>query len=298
MRLIVTGIEGQIARALHERMRPGLEVVRIGRPMLDLAAPGDLTELFAANKPDVIINAAAYTAVDRAESDQEMAFAVNGDGAGAVARASKNLNVPIIQVSTDYVFDGGGSEPIDELKPANPINIYGASKLAGEKLVAMETSNYAILRTSWVYAPFGSNFVRTMLRLAKHRDELSVVADQRGRPTSAIDIAEAIESVARNLVSRPEDPDFRGLFHMAAAGEVTNWAAFAAEIFRLSDEYGGPSARVVPIRTQDYPTPAKRPSWSCLDCDRLDLVHGVVLPEWQISLRETIARLARQGELK
>lgn len=239
MRLLVTGTEGQVARALAERAGPGLEVIRLGRPQLELAAPVDLAGLFARHAPDVVVSAAAYTAVDRAESEPDLAFAINASGAGAVADAARALGVPVVHLSTDYVFDGSGSRGLLETDPTGPIGVYGASKLAGEAAVAAANADHAILRTAWVYAPFGGNFVRTMLRLAGTRDEVRVVADQHGTPTSALDIAAAVEQVARNLAGRPADAALRGTFHLTAAGGPTDWAAFATEIFRLSRAQGG-----------------------------------------------------------
>ncbi len=296
MRLVVTGSQGQVVRSLIECAGPDLEIVALGRPELDLEHPGDLAALFARHAPDVIVNAAAYTAVDKAESERETAFAVNGAGAGAVAAAAKSLDLPVVQISTDYVFDGAGGKPLLETDPTGPIGAYGASKLAGELAVAAATPNHAILRTAWVYAPFGANFVRTMLRLAATRDELKVVGDQQGTPTSALDIAVAIEAVARNLAAAPDDPQLRGVFHMTASGGPISWADFATEIFRQSASRGGPSARVTAISTSDYPTPARRPAWSCLDAAKLSAVHGVTLPHWRDGLNVIIKRLDRQGE--
>jgi dTDP-4-dehydrorhamnose reductase len=296
VRLLVTGSQGQVVRSLIERAGPDLEVVAIGRPELDLEHPGDLAALFARRAPDAIVNAAAYTAVDKAEGERDKAFAVNGAGAGAVAAAARSLNVPIVQISTDYVFNGSGDRPLRETDPTGPIGVYGASKLAGEEAVAAATPDHAILRTAWVYAPFGANFVRTMLRLAATRDELKVVGDQLGTPTSALDIAAAIEAVARNLVARRDEARLRGLFHMTAAGGPISWADFATEIFRQSALRGGPSARVTPIPASEYPTPARRPVWSLLDGGKLASVHGVTLPDWRDGLAQTIERLDRQGE--
>ena len=295
MRMLVTGIEGQVARALAERAGPDLEVIRLGRPELDLATAGDLTDLFAGEAPEVIVNAAAHTAVDRAESEPGLAHAINAIGAGAVARAAADLRVPIIQLSTDYVFDGSGDRPLSEDDPTAPINVYGASKLAGEDEVAAVGSDHVILRTSWVHAPFGANFVRTMLRLAESRDEVAVVGDQWGRPTSALDIAAAIETIAGNLLARPGDASMRGVFHLTASGEATTWAGFAEEIFRLSAAHRGPSARVRAITSDEWPTAARRPRWSVLDGARLAEIHGVRLPAWPVSLDRVVARLVAGG---
>ncbi len=290
MRLVVTGRDGQVTRALQALAGPDLEIVALGREQFDLAAESDPTPVFAAARPNAIVNAGAYTAVDKAESERELAFAINGRGAGRVARAAAALNIPIIQVSTDYVFDGSGERPWREDDPVGPLGVYGASKRAGEEAVAAVTPNHAILRTSWVYAPWGANFVKTMLRLAESRPELRVVADQHGAPTSALDIAEGVVAVARNLVARPKDSALRGVFHMAAQGEAT-WADFAREIFAQFFSRGGPCANVVSIPTSDYPTPAKRPLNSRLSIEKLAEAHGVRLPHWRDGLTRVMHEL-------
>jgi dTDP-4-dehydrorhamnose reductase len=291
LRLVVTGREGQVTRALQALAGADLEVVALGREKFDLAADGEATSVFAEARPDAIVNAGAYTAVDKAESERDLAFAVNGRGAGRVARAAAILRVPVIQISTDYVFDGSGDRPWREDDSVGPLGAYGASKCAGEEAVAAATPNHAILRTSWVYAPWGGNFVRTMLRLAQTRPELRVVADQWGAPTSALDIAEGVVAVARNLVARPDDSSLRGVFHMAAQGETT-WADFAREIFAQSAARGGPHAEVVSIPSRDYPTPAARPLNSRLSTEKLAGVHGVRLPHWRDGLARVLERLA------
>jgi dTDP-4-dehydrorhamnose reductase len=294
MRIIVIGKEGQVARSLAEQARAhGAQAVLVGRPKLDLADPSGIEDALVETGGDVIVNAAAYTAVDQAESAPELAEAINGIGAGVVAGAAAAMNVPLIHISTDYVFDGTADHPYSEDDPVAPLGVYGASKLLGEEAVAAEAENYAILRTAWIYSPFGKNFVKTMLRLAGDRDEVGVVADQFGSPTSALDIADGIIAVARNLVERPENKNLRGVFHMAGSG-FASWAEFATEIFTLSAHLGGPSAKVRPIKTSDYPTPAKRPANSRLDCAKLKEVHGVMLPPWRSSLEPCVKRLIEE----
>jgi dTDP-4-dehydrorhamnose reductase len=292
LRIAVTGRQGQVARALQERAGPRLEVFTIGRPEFDLAASSDPTPLFKHIRPDVIVNAGAYTAVDKAETDRELASLTNGIGAGLVAQSAANLGVPVIQISTDYVFDGSAVRPYREDDPVAPANFYGQSKLAGEEAVRAATPNHVILRTSWIYAPYGQNFMRTMLRLAGDREEVRVVADQQGSPTSALDIAMALEHVARNLVDRPDESLLRGTFHVTNAGQ-TSWAGFAAEIFKLAAGYGGPSARVVPIETAQYPTPARRPAFSCLDTSKIEKIHSVLLPKWGEALAVVLRTLKK-----
>lgn len=298
MRLIVTGRNGQVARSLveHARLVDRLIVVPVGRPELDLAAPGDVTALFRRHAPDVVVSAAAHTAVDQAESEPDIAFATNRDGAGAVAAAAAALGVPVVHLSTDYVFDGSKATPYTEDDPTGPVSVYGRSKLAGEQAVALAQPDHAILRTAWVYAAEGKNFVRTMLRLAQGRDEIGVVADQHGAPTYAPDIAEAVIGVARNLIARPSDPTLRGIFHLSGAGETT-WAGFAAEIFSRSAALGGPHARVRAIATADYPTPAARPANSRLDCGRLAKAHGIIMPDWREALGRCMDHLAHGSVL-
>lgn len=295
MRLVVTGRQGQVARSLVERAaNTDFDVVTLERPQLDLAGPADrIIAAIEGSQPQIIVSAAAYTAVDKAESEPELAFAVNEGGARAVAQAASRLSVPLIHLSTDYVFDGLKSAPYVENDLTGPTGVYGASKLAGEKAVLAEHADCAILRTAWVYSPFGANFVKTMLRLAGDRDEVAVVADQRGNPTSALDIADGILRIARNMADSSGE-GLRGIFHMTAAGEAS-WAEFADSIFAASAEAGGAKARVRPIQTSDYPTPAKRPANSRLDSSKLSRLHGVSLPDWHSSLKEVVSRLVQTG---
>jgi len=294
MRIIVTGREGQVVRSLIERASGDAEIVPLGRPELDLAGDADaIVAAVTSAQPDVIVSAAAYTQVDRAEAEKELAFAVNERGPRAVAIAARQCGVPLIHISTDYVFDGAKDAPYLEDEPTAPASVYGASKLAGEKAVREEQPDSAVLRTAWVYSPFGANFLKTMLRLAGERDEVTVVADQRGNPTSALDIADAILAVAVNL-RRTDQPAQRGIFHMSATGEAS-WAEFAEAIFATSASVGGPSARVKHIRTADYPTAARRPANSRLDSTKLQRAHGVRLPDWHSSMKDVVARLLDGG---
>ncbi len=290
MKLAVTGATGQVVRALVERAPVGVTVVTLGRPLIDLADPAGIAPALARIGADVVVNAAAYTAVDRAETDSAAAFAINAAGAGAVAAAARSLELPLIHISTDYVFDGTKTAPYVETDPTGPTGVYGASKLAGELAVMDAHPDAVIARTAWVFSPFGGNFVKTMLRLAATREEVGVVADQLGNPTSALDIADAVLAMAANLVARPREQALRGLFHMTGSGEAS-WADFATHIFAISGAHGGPVARVKAIATSDYPTPARRPANSRLDCSRLAQVHGVRLPDWRLSADTIVARL-------
>jgi dTDP-4-dehydrorhamnose reductase len=291
LKIAVTGNSGQVVTALLERGAVvGHDVIALGRPELDLADPRTVLRALQAAAPDVVVSAAAYTAVDQAESEADLALAINGAGAGAVATAAKVLGVPLIHISTDYVFDGALDRPYLESDPTGPTGAYGASKLAGEQAVQkVYSEGSAVLRVAWVYSPFGANFVKTMLRLAGDRDEVSVVADQIGNPTSALDIADGILMVAANL-AESDDPALRGIFHMTAQGEAS-WAEFADAIFAASAGHGGPHASVKPITTADYPTPATRPANSRLDCSLIETTHGVTLPDWRSALETVVSRL-------
>lgn len=290
MRLVVTGSQGQVARSLVERAsgRPGIEVVAVGRPDLDLEDPATVLPALAAAAPDLVVSAAAYTAVDRAETEPARAFAVNEAGAGHVAAAAARLGVPVVHLSTDYVFAGEGRQAHAETDPTGPQGVYGASKLAGERAVARANPRHFILRTAWVYSPFGANFVRTMLRLAGEREEIAVVADQWGNPTSALDIADAILDAAPAM--RADDGGLFGVYHLAGSGE-TSWHGFARHIFAASGAQGGPSARVREIATADYPTAAKRPLNSRLSSARFAAAFGWTAPDWRRSTEEVVGRL-------
>ena len=295
MRIAVTGRIGQVVQALLERGPAlGVEVVPIGRPELNLADLTTIEPALRVTAPDVVVSAAAYTAVDQAESEPELAQAVNARGAGAVAVAAAALGVPVVHLSTDYVFPGDLDRPYREDDPTGPMGAYGRSKLAGERAVAAATPRHVILRTSWVYSPFGVNFVRTMLRLAQIRETVAVVADQHGSPTSAHDIADAVVRVCRNLTQH-EHTEFYGVFHMAGTG-YTTWAGFGEAIFEASRLHGGPAAQVERIPTSAFPTPAKRPANSRLDCTKLGAIHGVVLPRWQPSVAACVSRLIAAAE--
>ena len=296
LRLAVTGSQGQVARALVERgTQANVEIIALGRPKLDLLEPAGIFAALEAARPDVVVSAAAYTAVDLAESHSAEADAINAIGAGAVAKAAAKLGAPVVHLSTDYVFDGLLARPYHEDDLTGPVGAYGRSKLAGERAVAVGNPDHAILLTAWIFSPFGKNFVRTMLQLAATREEISVVADQQGAPTSAHDIADGVIRVARNLKADLA-PRLRGIFHLTAQGDAT-WAEFAEAIFVLSRQAGGPFARVKPVPTSAYPTLARRPPNSRLDNSKIAREHGVVLPHWHEALAVCMARLV-PGEFK
>lgn len=291
MRAAVIGRHGQIARALGEQAAlVGAEILTLARPDIDLMHTDSVLAALAGVRADIVINAAAYTSVDLAETETEAAYAINAAGAAAIAEAARTLNMPIIHLSTDYVFDGKLGRAYGEDHPTCPINQYGQSKLCGEKAVASANPDHAILRTGWVYSPFGKNFLRTMLAIATTQSEVSVVADQVGAPTSAFDVADGVLRVARNMLSNPKNVGMRGTFHITAAGEAT-WAQFAEAIFVASAVAGGPSARVRRIATSDYPTPARRPADSRLDSAKIAHVHHVIIRQWRDALPTSIGRL-------
>lgn len=290
MKVLVAGATGQLARALVDvARRPPIEILALGRPELDLETrQGE--ERIAAFAPEVIINAAAYTAVDAAEKEQDRAFAINRDGAAWLAGIAAQRRIPFIHVSTDYVFDGAKTSAYAEDDATAPLGVYGRSKLEGEQAVLRVHPRAIVCRTAWVYSPYGSNFVKTMLRLARERDELRVVDDQIGNPTSALDIAAALLAIA-GQVCATRQRETGGIYHMTAAGDVT-WCGFAREIMRLAGGEGGHrSVLVAPIATADYPTPARRPANSRLDCSKLQRAFGLHLPRWQESLAVTMKRL-------
>jgi dTDP-4-dehydrorhamnose reductase len=290
MRIAVTGKQGQVAQSLGAVGADlDVEILLAGRPELELADAASVYPALAALKPDVIISAAAYTAVDKAESEQDVAFAINALGAGAVAEAADRLGVPILHLSTDYVFNGTKDGAYVESDPTGPTSVYGASKLEGEQRVAAAAPNHAIFRTAWVYSPHGNNFVKTMLRLGETRDTLSVVADQRGCPTSAEDIARALIAAAKVLAS-DSDPRYRGIFHLIGSGEAT-WADFAEHIFATAGTFGRKAVSVQHITTEQYPTPAKRPANSRLSGLKLEDIYGITLPQWRQSTEKVVRTL-------
>ena len=272
-----------------ERAPRDVELIALGRPQLDLGRRDAVLATLRAARCDVIVNAAAYTAVDEAESEPATAMRINRDGAGYVAEIAAELGAPLLHLSTDYVFDGALDRPYREDDATNPTGAYGRSKLAGEQKIADCHPNHAILRTAWVYSPFGANFVKTMLRLGETRSEVGVVADQRGNPTSALDIADALFVIARRM-HEDTASSLRGVFHMTGAGEAT-WADFAEAIFAEAESRGRAPVAVKRITTAEYPTPARRPTNSRLDTAKLAQAFGLILPDWRESVRICVARL-------
>lgn len=287
MKILVIGLKGQLARALIERRdRPGIDMVTVGRPQIDLERPTGIADLVGGTRPDLIINAAAFTAVDRAEDEPDAAHAVNVTGPAAFARAAAASNIPFIHVSTDYVFDGKKGAFYTEADPVSPVNVYGKTKAAGEAAVLAAHPGALVARTSWVYAPEGTNFVRTMLRLGAERDRLKVVADQFGRPTEAGALADALLDLGQALRSGAPG----GLLHVAAEGD-TSWHGFAVAALRGA----GLSTPVDEITTADFPTRAPRPADTRLYLSRARDEYSVVLPHWQESLERCLAAMGAGG---
>lgn len=291
MTILVTGGGGQLASALAEL--GGARVRRVGRPEFDFDRPESIGACFREAAPSLVVNAAAYTAVDAAESDEAAAYRANGDGPARLAALCADAGIPLIHISTDYVFDGLKGAPYVETDPVSPQGVYGASKLAGERAVLDSPARAVILRTSWVYAPTGKNFVRTMLGAARKANRLRVVADQKGCPTAAADLAQTVLWVADRLQDGWQE-GYGGVFHAAGTGWTT-WHGFAVAAFEEASRFGAPVPEVAAIATAEWPTPARRPPDSRLDCAKLDAVFGVRLPDWRDGLGRTVERIFRDG---
>jgi len=284
LRAVLIGRNGQVAASLARALPDaGCEVVVLARPDFDLARPDAIAAAIVEAKPDVVINPAAYTAVDRAEDEPEAAYAINRDAAGSVAAAAARAGAVIIHFSTDYVFDGRQARPYVETDTTGPQGVYGASKLAGEEAVAAANPRHVILRTAWVCSADGSNFLKTMLRLAAERPELKVVDDQHGSPTFAADIAAATVRIAEAAAKAKAGAAEFGIFHLVSQGQVT-WCGFARAIMAASRVRGGPYAPVKAITTAEFPTKARRPVYSKLDTAKLARVYGITMPHWQAAL--------------
>lgn len=288
LKLVVLGSGGQLGQELVARA-PQFSVAIQGytRSDVDVANQQHIGDALAAVGPDVVINAAAYTKVDKAECAQEEAFRTNAIGPGILARACAARDIPLIHISTDYVFDGCKRGPYQEDDPIDPLGVYGLSKAAGEAAIRRETDRYLMLRTSWVYGVYGANFLKTMLRLAREREQISVVSDQHGCPTSTVDLAEAILRLAPVLKG---DKTVCGTYHFAGTG-ATSWDEFAREIIALQARFTGREPVVVPIPTSEYPTPARRPTNSELDCSRFAATFGFRAKVWQERTREAVVIL-------
>lgn len=290
MKVLVLGTGGQLGHELMQAAWPaGVTVAGVAHPDFDLTRDGEVARVMAEHRPDALINATAYTAVDKAESEADVAYTINRDGPAAMAAACAAAGIPLVHVSTDYVFDGSKAGAYVESDPVCPVNVYGASKAAGEEAVRLGHARHVILRTSWVYAAYGANFVKTMRRFGAERDEMRVVADQHGAPTSAADLAAAIVTIVTRAVTSPDATPW-GTYHYTGGGETT-WFGFAERIFQHMAATTGRRPRLSPIATADYPTPAKRPANSRLDCTRVRAAFGVATPAWEDSLDRVLAAL-------
>jgi dTDP-4-dehydrorhamnose reductase len=287
--IAIAGATGQVALALmREAASRNVCAAAWGRPRLDLAEAGSIARFLSETRPGFVINAAAYTAVDRAESEPELAAAVNEAGPALLAAACANENIPLIHISTDYVFDGTSARPYREDDAVAPLGVYGRTKAAGENAVRRLQPQHIIVRTSWVYGPDGSNFLKTMLRLAAERSEISVVGDQHGTPTRAADFASAVFDVVLQLQKAPLETRW-GTYHLAGSGEGTTWHGFASEIFRHAAKRDRKTPRLNKISTSDYPTPARRPGYSIFDQTKIGKSFGVKMPDWGESLAHHFA---------
>lgn len=283
MRILLTGRNGQVGWELQKALAPLAEVTALARADLDLQEVARISEVVRAAKPHAIVNAAAYTAVDRAESEPELAQTVNAAAVGVLAQEARRLDALLVHYSTDYVFDGSKGSPYTETDPTCPINAYGRSKLAGEMAIRSAGCRFLILRTSWVYAERGQNFLLTILRKARTARALRVVTDQIGAPTSAGLVARVTAAAVARTV---EVPELGGLYHVAAKGE-TSWHGFAQAIVSAT----GIDADVIPLQSSEYPSAARRPAYSVLDCTRFAQAFGFDLPAWSADLNDVLRRL-------
>lgn len=288
--ILVTGASGQLGHALTQRLTAHhAEYEAVQRPVFDFERPDTVKACFERVKPTLVINAAAYTAVDKAETEQEAARAGNHTGPLLLARLCAAANIPFIHVSTDYVFDGNKGAPYQETDPTNPTGVYGTTKRDGEDAILATNAKAIILRTAWVYSDHGKNFAKTMLGAGHKMPILRVVADQRGTPTAAGDLADAIVTIIDQITKIGWKSEYRGIFHATNAGETT-WYDFACAIFEEAAKQGYPPPEVLPITTADWPTPIRRPPDSRLDCAKLQRVFGITMPDWRQTLTNTLSK--------
>ena len=297
--ILLTGVNGQLGRELQRTLAPLGQVVALTRAQLDLSQPDAIRRVVRAQRPGIIVNPAAYTAVDKAETEPELAHAINAVAPGVLAEEAKKLGALLVHYSTDYVFDGSQNAPYTEEDAPNPQSIYGKTKLAGEDAVRASGCAHVVLRTSWVYGVHGGNFVKTVLRLARERDALRIVADQFGAPTWARRLALCSAEILRQYRENPGDAERHGLFHLTAAGR-TNWHEYAEEIVRLARQYDAAlqdkELTIRAIATHEYPVAAKRPANSVLATDKVRKAFGLELPTWQEDLAECVRLIFASAE--
>lgn len=291
LRILVIGHNGQVSRSVWEALCvAGHDTVQLGRPDIDLFNPKAVAEAVLASRPDIVVNPAAYTAVDRAEDEPHIAQAINVDGAEAVAKAAAEAGAAIVHFSTDYVFDGTKRSPYVETDATGPMSVYGRTKLVGELRVAQANPRHIILRTAWVCSPYGNNFVKTMLRLGRERSGLRVVDDQYGNPTFAADLAEVVRQLVPRIVGQSACAEHFGVFHTVNEGEAS-WHRFALTIMDGAARRGEARIPLQPIKTVDYPTKARRPAYSMLSTKKLQDVHGIRLRNWEAALSDCLDQL-------
>jgi dTDP-4-dehydrorhamnose reductase len=296
-RILILGSAGQLGRELQRSFSGLGDVTAADRSSVDLARPDQIRALLKRVRPDVVLNAGAYTAVDRAESERELAYAINAKAPRILAEEAAKINALLVHYSTDYVFDGAKPEPWTETDPPNPLNAYGASKLAGERAIQEVGGKHLIFRTSWVYGPRGQNFLLTMLRLGRERSRLSIVDDQVGAPTTSKALASATHAIVTGILAGQfgSAQGWAGLYHMTCTGQ-TSWFGFAHAIFaRAASPLGIKTPELVPIGMEDYPTPAKRPRNSVLSNAKLQERFGIQLPSWESALDEVVQTLCSQS---
>jgi len=292
MRLLIFGANGQVGRELVNRCEDRkIDAVHVGRAQCDIRNVADVEAALLAAGPTVVVNAAAYTAVDRAESEPEIAFSTNRNGSLNLARMCEAHAVPLVHLSTDYVFDGTKSEPYVEDDPACPINVYGASKHAGEDAIRSAVERHIIIRTAWVYGCHGKNFLKTMLDLAKTRSEWSVVCDQWGNPTSTVDLADAL--IAAACAANGKHASW-GTYHFAGAGDAT-WFDFASEVIAAQRRFTGLAPTIRPVATEEYPTAARRPGNSRLQSSLFEATFGVRAAKWPSRVQDTVGTLLQSS---
>ncbi|MBU1397732.1 MAG: dTDP-4-dehydrorhamnose reductase, partial [Proteobacteria bacterium] len=291
MRILITGSEGQLGwELLRQAAFFNIEAIGLDLPYLDITVEPGITKVFKEHKPDILINAAAYTNVDKAETDEKACFAVNVNGPENLAAACRDIGIPMIHISTDYVFDGTNKTPYTENDPVSPANVYGRSKAEGENGVRNIIEKHIILRTSWLYGVHGHNFVKTILKLGKEKEVIGVVSDQFGSPTSAVDLAETVLTIASRILNNYEITTF-GTYNYCGEG-ITSWHGFAEKIIEAAKQYSPvTTTQVKPLTTEDYPTKAKRPAFSALDCSLIRQKFGITPKAWQKSLEAVIGKI-------
>ncbi len=294
MKILVTGASGQLGQAFLDSQLPaGFSIIAASKSRLNLTDAAAVHAFIERTRPDLVINCAAYTLVDKAERDRDLAYAINRDGAGLLAKATAKLNIPIVHISTDYVFDGKNQLSWCETDDTNPVNEYGRSKRDGEIAIKTENKRHIIIRTSWLYSAYGANFLLTMLRIARKREALNVVNDQFSRPTSAFDLTHHILQMAIQTI---DSDDRWGIYHLSNSGAPTSWYGFACEIFRIGASWLGPPPVIRPITTVDFNAAAARPQNSLLDMKKVETIFHIRPRIWQAALADTMDQLRLEAK--